>query len=805
MMALASLCAATWGANNPVPLIATPLNPAAVAPGGEAFTLTVNGTGFVPGAVVNWNGTPRTTTFVSGSRVTAAIGAVDVAVAGTATITVINPPPGGGTSNPEYFLVTKATPTVAFQDTVLPITAGLSSQVLVGDFNGDGKADLIVLQDVLDADSNSHQVLRILLGHGDGTFDRPLDLIQAPRGAGLSGLAVGDFNGDGKVDAVGFFVDSEGSGIFVLLGNGDGTFQGPIASDRSSAANTLTSLGTTAVADVNGDGILDVVRACITGVCVELGNGDGTFRPGFIYSPKSPTEGGPFGARSVVVGDFHKTGKLDIVAGIQVGLRFFLVMLPGIGDGTFGEPKVVFDGGGILESITAADFDADGNLDLAFLAPDTNRLSPTEPPNARAASIMKGNGDGTFQAPLTLGGLPGTTQASAVIAADLNGDGQIDLVARNTVVLIKSLATDNVNYSVVSEPASYATMAIGDFTGDGTLSPVAVDFIGQEHLLSQIDPGDFRGEVEGDTTRMIGRGAEARFKIKITAINGFEGAVSFDVGGLPDGAKATFCPSTISGSGETTLTIRTAHQTVDGSYVLTLTGTSGRLTHSGTITVNIGPRSEFADFAGSVQETFQTTTPGGSTTFHISSLPLNGFHRDIQLSVSGLPDGAMGSFSPREIEDGSGSSVLTVTTGAGTATGTYPLTITGTTEGHRHHQRTHSTVVNLNVGPVGTDFTDFTVAAAPESQAVVAGRAVVFTISTQAINGPEDIFVQADGGPSPSVTQFYPFNLILGGTGSVMVGVQTSPDTVGGTYLIRVHLSNNRVAHEVDLALTVTP
>jgi hypothetical protein len=82
-------------AANPVPFLTLPLAPASAAPGGAAFTLTVNGSGFVSGATVNWNGSARTTTVVSSSQLTAAITAADIASAGTATITVTNPAPGG--------------------------------------------------------------------------------------------------------------------------------------------------------------------------------------------------------------------------------------------------------------------------------------------------------------------------------------------------------------------------------------------------------------------------------------------------------------------------------------------------------------------------------------------------------------------------------------------------------------------------------------------------------------------------------------------------------------------------------------
>jgi hypothetical protein len=89
------LLAATAHAQNPVPFTNQPLVPDATAPGGAGFTLTVNGAGFVAASVVNWNGSPRATTFVSKSQLTAIIRASDIATASTAAVTVVSPGPGG--------------------------------------------------------------------------------------------------------------------------------------------------------------------------------------------------------------------------------------------------------------------------------------------------------------------------------------------------------------------------------------------------------------------------------------------------------------------------------------------------------------------------------------------------------------------------------------------------------------------------------------------------------------------------------------------------------------------------------------
>jgi hypothetical protein len=111
--------ARTFTINNPLPTT-TSLSPAAASAGGPAFTLTVNGTGFVNGSVVKWNGVNHTTTFGSDTHLMAAITAADIATAGTAAVTVFNPTPGGGTSNPQTF--TKGTPPVPAISSITPAT-----------------------------------------------------------------------------------------------------------------------------------------------------------------------------------------------------------------------------------------------------------------------------------------------------------------------------------------------------------------------------------------------------------------------------------------------------------------------------------------------------------------------------------------------------------------------------------------------------------------------------------------------------------------------------------------------------------
>src|ERR1022692_4213777 len=341
------LSSTAFAAENPVPLINQPLVPDAIAPGGEGFTLTVNGTGFVLGAVVNWNHSSLATTFVRDSRLTASVPASDIAAAGTASVTVVNPSPGGGTSNVMFFEVTPSSSSIALS---APSAFGAGTNpdsAAVGDFNGDGKLDLAV------ANYGSDNV-SILLGNGDGTFQAAVNY-----GAGEfpESVAVGDFRGDGKLDLV---VANQGSNnVSILLGNGDGTFQAAVNYGVGSSPTSV------AVGDFNGDGKLDLVVAnsFSNNGSILLGNGDGTFQAAVDYG--IGTENYPATPGSVAVGDFNGDGKLDlVVAGVESDGVSVVSVLLGNGDGTF--QAAVNYGAGAQTSVAVGDFNGDGRLDLAF-------------------------------------------------------------------------------------------------------------------------------------------------------------------------------------------------------------------------------------------------------------------------------------------------------------------------------------------------------------------------------------------------------------------------------------------------------
>jgi len=425
-------------AENPVPLIYQPLSPDAVVPGGLAFKLTVNGTGFVSGSTVKWNGSARATNFVSDSKLTATVLATDIVSFNTASVTVVNPSPGGGASNVVFFETTRPTSSVALSITSELAAGSGPDSVAVGDFNGDGKLDLAV------ANSGSNDV-SVLLGNGDGTFQTAL---YSPLvGVNPVSVAVGDFNGDGKLDLV--VVNSFSNNVSVLLGNGDGTFQTALDFDTGAGPVSV------AVGDFNADGRLDLVVANFAAgnVGVLLGNGDGTFQPAVNYGA------GPLPV-SVAVGDFNGDGKLDLAVANQsagnAGPSMVGVLL-GNGDGTF-QPAVEYGAGSDTDSSSVAlgDFNGDGNLDLAVAnSGSTNRVS-----------ILLGNGDGTFQSAVDYAG-----GSSLLAVGDFNGDGRLDTAvvdrASSTVsVLLQPGLVSGVNAILSPTSLTFATQLVG------TTSPV---------------------------------------------------------------------------------------------------------------------------------------------------------------------------------------------------------------------------------------------------------------------------------------------------------------------------------------------
>ncbi len=354
--------------------------------------------------------------------------------------------------NPVVIYLGKAVGT--YTEAPVPSVQGpTEGPMVIADFNGDGIPDLAVIM-------YGSADISILLGKGDGTFAAAIEA-TAPGGpvVDLSQIVTADFNGDGIPDLA--VIDSDGSTVDILLGNGDGTF-------TSEATNPPTS-GTPqsiVTGDFNGDGKTDLaVAESGDSIAILSGNGDGTFaaagtvHSGSNYSP-------------IAAADFNGDGKLDLAVaeGGAPATRESVTILTGNGDGTFNSPTSGQSPVSTqVTSIVVADFNQDGAADVVVTDQNGN------------ATVFLNDGSGTFSESYPVLTVSPSFYLFAGVG-DLNGDGYPDIMAAGYYQSALSL--------LLTEPTETATATAN----------VAVSGVGQ-HLVDASYSGDsnYNASVSGTT------------------------------------------------------------------------------------------------------------------------------------------------------------------------------------------------------------------------------------------------------------------------------------------------------------------
>ncbi len=334
--------------------------------------------------------------------------------------------------------------------------------VAVGDFNGDGHADLVTVS------NNAPATASVLLGRGDGTFRARVDYAAGASDSFPSSVAVGDFNHDGHPDlaVTEYYTPTTGQvgyrrSVAVLLGRGDGTFAPPV--------EYPTGLGPTSVVvgDLNGDGNPDLVTSDLgsNSVSVLLGRGDGTFAPNSDY----PTGGGP---NDLALGDFNRDGSLDVVTADADGN---VAVLLGNPNGTLalrsdyaaglGKPNIRY---ARPYGVAVGDFNGDHNPDVGVAT------SGTDSGGFKAVSVLLGRGDGTL-GPMSAYEADHYYEGPIKVAVgDFNGDGHPDLAVADQGGAAGGASVLPGNGDGTFAPRTeYPTngysqsVAVGDFNEDG--------------------------------------------------------------------------------------------------------------------------------------------------------------------------------------------------------------------------------------------------------------------------------------------------------------------------------------------------
>lgn len=405
-------------------------------------------------------------------------------------------------------------------------------QILTGDFNGDGKQDLIVVHatspatfevwlgngdgtfnvqnnalttitsnyvvggvvtgpdangnyDLLFVDAASPANVWTVLGNGNGTFQTPTSV--AVSGNQLTNVVFADFNGDGILDFVAAFPGSNGQNVTyqnaVYLGQAGGGYQSPTLLANPDGVYDVCN---NSAGDLNGDGKPEIVSAnCYLNgpagnLTVYLNNGDGTFQTGVYYSAGTESvdnTDASIAPQAVTIADVNGDGKNDIVSSNPKGGD--VTILLGNGDGTVNVPTVGYStGGNPKTSALVADFNGDGLADI--IVPD----------DEFSFAYLQGYGDGTFHSALDFySPVPGGYGAGATTIAtgDFNGDGNPDFVVGNvgynnpngsgigiTVFLSNPDGSlqPGVNYGT---GGSYEGVAVGYFTGGSKLDIASVN------------------------------------------------------------------------------------------------------------------------------------------------------------------------------------------------------------------------------------------------------------------------------------------------------------------------------------------
>ncbi len=380
--------------------------------------------------------------------------------------------------------------------TQVPTGGQSTSQGYMGDFNGDGKKDVlnVVVQYVIGEEYPYVFSISAVLGNGDGSFQKPFFTAIG----GNDPLMIGDLNGDGKDDLIQIHPENSPSTFDVWLSNGDGTFK-----EGNSYQVSPAQLNGGMFTDVNGDGKLDLVAidAQTPGlVRTLLGNGDGTFQAAtsVTLATASPTD--------LIFSDFNGDGKPDF-AGLNSNGQVVIYLQEGGNFVQSGSPLTTSDSFYNICGMAGGDLTGDGASEVVTANCDGEAY--TNAYDINTITIYVNNGSGGFATGVyynevnTGGATPSNGLAIWPVIADVNGDGKADIILDEVIGGDEAILLGNGDGTVKVPNVAYATggspynpALVADFNGDGLPDIMQPDSEFSYAYLQGYGDGTFRAAVD---------------------------------------------------------------------------------------------------------------------------------------------------------------------------------------------------------------------------------------------------------------------------------------------------------------------
>jgi hypothetical protein len=329
------------------------------------------------------------------------------------------------------------------------------------DINDDGKLDIVVVGTVLNPfqhppPDDINPTVTILYGNRMNTISTAQDVVMV--GFAAHSLAIGDLNGDGKLDIVSNYGTPYGAGLTISLNDGAGKIE---AADRAVTLSFLAEdINSPLILDWNVDGRPDLVTADNRGVSLRLSLSNGEFG--------EPQRGGLFDTVQIVAGDFNEDGRPDLAAADSISHTIDILRNNGVGG--FENP-FTYSTPGPTDALVTGDFNGDGHLDLIVTSSFLHVMR-----------LFIGNGTGVF---LLISNFNLNGNPAAIVAGDFNNDGKLDVVTANEC-LAASCTTKLITLSIGDGMGGFAPqvdlfnfvaypgvtpqfLSVADFNGDGKL------------------------------------------------------------------------------------------------------------------------------------------------------------------------------------------------------------------------------------------------------------------------------------------------------------------------------------------------